>query len=191
MINRDLAGVLQHKSDSKILILDSNNVQFYYQHRNLLPVTHIFDPYDVVIIPGWVYREFSHHEGKDTYVRYDIPATKLFLDEDNDYLPLLDYSDKKLMELFAASSTSAESYRFFSQMKKLQVEDYPDHWIAEFYNNGFPMQQDGSKLTRKNAGEISITTLVFSLLSYFQGSIASLSLASSDNLSRSNKYIAP
>lgn len=60
------------------------------------------------------------------------------------------------------------------------VEDYPDHWIAEFYNNGFPMQQDGSKLTRKNAGEISITTLVFSLLSYFQGSIASLSLASSD-----------
>lgn len=177
---RDLAGVLHGKTDSKILILDSNNLQFYYQHQSLLPVTHIFDPYDLVLIPGWVYAEFSHHTGKDTYVRSDIPTTKLFIDEIDDYLPMLDHSDKKLMELFSTSSTSTESYRFFSPMKKLQVEDYPDDWILQFYNTGFPTQQNGTRVTRKNAGEISIITLAFSLLSHFQSNIASISLASSD-----------
>lgn len=177
---RDLAGLLQGKTDSKILILDSNNLQFYYQHQMLMPATHIFAPYDLILIPGWVYAEYSHHTGKDSYVKNDIPTTKLYIDEVNDYLPMLEHSDKKLMELFATCSTAEEAYRFFGPMKKLQVDDYPDDWIVQFYNNGFPMQQKGTLLTRKNAGEISIITLAFSLLSHFQSNIASITLASSD-----------
>jgi hypothetical protein len=177
---RDIEGLLRHKTGSNILILDTNNIQFYYQFSALLPQSQIFSPYDLVLIPGWVHAEYAHHDGKSAYISA-IPVPMIIVDEVNDYLPMLGYSDHKLMELFRTISQCTESHKFFNFLRKLQVENYPDDWIDQFYDQGFPTKNTGGKITKKNAGEVSILTLSFALLSHYPTQITSISLASSDH----------
>ncbi|MDT3428713.1 hypothetical protein J2Z22_004306 [Paenibacillus forsythiae] len=170
---------LRGAAKARILILDTNNIQFYYQHERLFPQSDIFRPYDVVLIPGWVHAEYSHHEGKAHYIA-SIPVPTIIIEETDDYLPMLGYSDKRLMELFRVASPFSESQRFFNCYRKLEVDELSDNWIDEYYNQGFFTRQTGTLITKKNAGEVSILSLCFCLLSHYPTQIGNISIASSD-----------
>lgn len=133
--------------NAKILILDTGNIQFYFQHSDLLPQSHIFKRFDLVLIPGWVHAEYAHHAGKARYIA-SIPVPCIILDEVDDYLPLLGYSDKKLMELFRIATPLAEAQQFFNAYRRREVEDWPDDWIDQFYLNGFPTFQHSYRIQR-------------------------------------------
>lgn len=94
---------------------------------------------------------------------------------------MIEYNDQKLMELFRSSSLGSEAQRFFNIYRKYNPEDLPDNWIRELYNNGFPIRTTPSGgIARKNAGEVSIITLTFLLLSHYRDEMESVSIASSD-----------
>lgn len=178
---RDIKGELRGKTNAQLLILDTNNIQFYFQHSGLLPQAEIFQPYDMVFIPGWVHAELAHHVGKSAYVA-SIPSPVFFVEEAEDYLPMIGYSDKRLMELFRLSAPFQESQRFFSHYRNVEADDLPDDWIDLYYQSGFFTRPapPGSLVTRKNAGEVSILTLTFLLLSHYPNEIANISIATSD-----------
>ncbi|MGO0063316.1 hypothetical protein ACTID9_25490 [Brevibacillus fluminis] len=176
---RDIEGFLREKRNVKILILDTNNIQFFYQNREVLTQSFIFEPYDMVLIPGWVRAEYAHHDGKVAYI-LGITPPLFFVEESEDYLPMIGYMDKRLMELFRVAAPFRESQRFFSQHSKLEADELPDDWIELYYDNGFFTRQTGSLITKKNAGEVSILTLAFLLLSHYPNEISNISIATSD-----------
>ncbi|MEK5183438.1 hypothetical protein [Paenibacillus sp. FSL P4-0288] len=176
---RDLEHHLRHAEKAKILILDTGNIQFYFQNRHLIPQSHIFKHYDLILIPGWVHAEYAHHSGKASYIA-SLPLPYIIIDEIDDYLPMLGYSDKKLMELFRLAAPFSESLKFFNQYKTVEIEDIPDDWIEQYYQDGFYTRTTSSLVTKKNAGEVSILTLCFSLLSHYPTQISNISIASSD-----------
>ncbi|WP_058301338.1 hypothetical protein [Gorillibacterium timonense] len=178
---RDLSQTLRGMTGAKILILDTNNIQFYYQHETVLPKSEIFTPYDLILIPGWVQNEFGHHAGKSAYV-YSIPKPVIIIDEAEDYFEMIGYNDERLMEIYRLASTGLGKALRFIHICKKDHQILPDTWIDDFYDQGFETKQMPSGLiTKKNAGEVSIVTLCFLLLSHFSHHIASISLASSDH----------
>lgn len=176
---RDLEMYLRSAQKAKVLILDTGNIQFYYQNSAVIPQSHIFNKYDLILIPGWVHAEYAHHTGKTQYIA-SISVPCIILDEMDDYLPLLGYSDRKLMELFRFASPLSESQKFFNQYRRLEVDEWPDDWIDQFYLNGFPTRTTNTLTTKKNAGEASALTLCFSLLSHYPTQISNVAIASSD-----------
>ncbi|KOP64818.1 hypothetical protein AMS62_05810 [Bacillus sp. FJAT-18019] len=176
---RDIEGALRGKSNVTILILDTINIQFFYQHQGVLPQSAIFAPYDMVLIPGWVHAEYAHHEGKAAYIA-GISPFQFFVEEAEDYLPMIGYMDKRLMELFRVAAPFSESQRFFNQFRKLEADELPDNWIDQYYENGFLTRMTGALTTKKNAGELSILTLAFLLLSHYPNEISNISIATSD-----------
>ncbi|BBH23599.1 hypothetical protein Back11_49440 [Paenibacillus baekrokdamisoli] len=177
---RDLSQSLRGMTGVKILILDTNNIQFYYQHETVLPKSEIFAPYDLILIPGWVQNEYGHHEGKSEYI-HAIPKPLFIMDETEDYLEMIGYSDERLLELFRLASTGFREALWFIHTCKKDHQILPDTWIDDFYDQGFETKQMPSGLTtKKNAGEVSIVTLCFLLLSHFSNHISSITLASSD-----------
>ncbi|AIQ62811.1 hypothetical protein PSTEL_06540 [Paenibacillus stellifer] len=176
---RDIEGELRGKTNVRILILDTGNIQFLYQYSDVLPQSILFQPYDIVLIPGWVHAEYAHHTGKLQYVSA-IPTALYYIDEVEDYLPMIGYQDKRLMELFRVASPFSESQRFFNQYRNVPAEDLPDDWIDLYYENGFLTRQTETLITKKNAGEVSILTLAFLLLSHYRNEISNISIATSD-----------
>lgn len=71
----DLSQLLRGMTGAKILILDTNNIQFYYQHETVLPKCEIFAPYDLILIPGWVQNEFGHSEANSPLLHLGISQT--------------------------------------------------------------------------------------------------------------------
>lgn len=175
----EVETLLRRATDARILILDSNNLQFYFQNKEIIPQNDIFQPYDVVLVPAWIHAEYSHHDGKSQYVA-SIPVPTIIVEETDDYLPMLEYRDTKLMELFRVSAPFGESQKFFNVYRKIMVDELPDSWIDDYYDQGFSTQTTGSKVTKKNAGEVSALTLCFSLLSHYPTQIGNISIASSD-----------
>ena len=148
---RDLSQLLREMTGAKVLILDTNNIQFYYQHENVLPKSEIFAPYDLILIPGWVQNEYGHHEGKSAYI-HSTPKPLIIIDEAEDYLEMIEYNDQRLLELFRVASTGfREALRFIHICKK-NHPILPDTWIDDFYDQGFETRETTSGLTtRKNA----------------------------------------
>ncbi|MDF2921215.1 MAG: hypothetical protein K0R57_129 [Paenibacillaceae bacterium] len=175
----EVEALLRRAENARILILDSNNLQFYHQHCELLPQAHIFSPYEVVLIPGWVHEEYAHHRRKSEYVA-SIHAPTIILEETDDYLPMLGYSDKKLLELFRLAAPFGDAQKFFNYYRRLEADELPDDWIQLFYNQGFSQKDTGGRITRKNAGEVSILALCFCLSAHYPTQIGNISLATSD-----------
>ncbi|MGR6545720.1 hypothetical protein [Paenibacillus tundrae] len=174
-----LEDKLRDASETKILILDSGKLQFFYEHQEVLKQDEIFEGYDLVLIPGWVQEEYGHHPGKTEYVA-SIPIDILVLEESEDYPALIGYDEKRLMELFKFSAPHGEAQKFFNLLNKRDFLDWDD-WIIQFYDEGFPIKETGAgRTTKKNAGEVSILTLCFLLLSHFPTQIHNIAIATGD-----------
>ncbi|MDO3411327.1 hypothetical protein QWJ34_16295 [Saccharibacillus sp. CPCC 101409] len=158
----EIESILRKRSQANVLILDTNNIQFYFQHRDKLTAEFIFAPYDLILIPEWVQNEYEHHSGKREYVN-DIPNRTIVVRENEDYLPMLEYRDRTLFELLRVASPFQESQRFFNRYRKFESDELPDDWIERFYEEGFFTRNTETSTTKKNAGEVSIISLCFCL----------------------------
>ncbi|AIQ54779.1 hypothetical protein [Paenibacillus sp. FSL R7-0331] len=174
-----LEDKLRNAIEAKILILDSGKLQFLYQHQDVLKQDKVFEGFDVVLIPGWVQAEYVHHTGKVEYVA-SIPIDVLILEEEEDYPAMISYEHQRLMEIFRLSAPHGEALRFLSLLSRKDIVEWGDDWITRFYAEGFPMKQTETRTTRKNAGEASILTLAYLLLSHYPTQIHNIAIATGD-----------
>lgn len=178
---KELNSFITKGHDLRICILDNNNVQFCTQHEKYFPVDKIYGYYDLILVPGWVYAEIAQSEHRRQYIS-SIPQQLLYLDEETDYLPLVDYHDLKLMKVFAnASSPGSKPHRYLK--KQIQEAesgrvDIDDEWIGNYYENGFDSKEEG--IIKKNAGETSILALAFLLVHHYGNKIKQISISTSD-----------
>lgn len=178
----DLLGHLNN-GRKRILIFDNNNIQFCYQNIIFFPVEFICENYDLILVPDWVLQEINHSEERKEYL-FDLPIDMLMLVEEEDYLPLVDYNDQLLINLFkAAASPFTSCKRFFKGLSKgIEMNnEIPDNWVSDFYDNGFSTRiaQDGREL-KKNAGEISVLVLSYLLCNKFSQKIDYITISTSD-----------
>ncbi|OBZ11135.1 MULTISPECIES: hypothetical protein [Bacillales] len=173
-----LEDKLRNATEAKVLILDSGKLQFLYLHQDVLKQDEVFEGYDLVLIPGWVQAEYGHHTGKVEYVA-SIPIDVIILEEAEDYPAMISYDARRLMELFKLSAPHGEALKFLSLLSRKDLINWDD-WINQFYDEGFPMKEAETKTTRKNAGEVSILTLAYLLLSHYPTQIHNIAIATSD-----------
>lgn len=181
---RELNNFLQRRPNTRILILDNNNIQFCCHHEKYFPVEDIYAPYDLVLIPQWVHDEVADSEQRLMYLAR-LPKDYFILDEEKDYLPLVGYEDARLIKLFEwASSPFTKPRKFFKEIREIigRTKDIPDNWIADFYNRGFDTRESkNGRLLKKNAGEISILVLSFLLIHrYYPRQVNHVTIGSSD-----------
>ncbi|MFC7393029.1 hypothetical protein [Scopulibacillus cellulosilyticus] len=177
---RDFDRVINERNSNRILIMDNNNLEFCSQHGDIFHTDKVFNNYDIILIPEWVHREISHSSNRLNYLAA-IPVPYFILNEEEDYVDLINYQELRLMELFKhASSSISPARKFFSGLKKYynQNNDLPEHWIEDFYEEGFEVRGDTE--LRKNAGETSILVLTYLLLHHYPSLIGHITIFSSD-----------
>lgn len=177
---RDLSRKIDEIEANRILIMDNNNLEYCSQHEDAFPVKEVFKNYDIILIPEWVHREISHSERRLNYLAR-IPVPYFIMNEEEDYVELVNYQELRLMELFKhASSSISPARKYFSRLKQYysQNVDLPEHWVEDFYEEGFEVKS-GTDL-RKNAGETSILVLAYLLLHHYHSLIENITIFSSD-----------
>ena len=103
------------------------------------------------------------------------------MNEEEDYVELVNHQELRLLELFKhASSSTSPARKYFSGLKQYysRYVDLPESWIEDFYEEGFEVKA-GTDL-RKNAGETSILVLTYLLLHHFPSLVESITIFSSD-----------
>jgi len=178
-----LNNFINKHENIRILILDNNNIQFCSHNEDYFPVKDIYNIYDLILIPGWVYAEVSHSDKRLMYLA-KLPKPLINLSEEDDYLPLIAYEDERLMKVFElASSAYPKSKKFFRGLKEIKSRtgEIPDEWIADYYEKGFDsLENDSGKVLKKNAGEISILSLSYLLIHRYSSKISQITIGSSD-----------
>lgn len=177
---RDLRQLMKERSSNRILIMDNNNLEFCCQHEEAFPAQVVFENYDIILIPEWVHQEISHSEKRLNYLaRILVPY--LIMSEEEDYVELANYQELRLLELvFHAASSISPARKYYAKLKKFysQYTDLPEHWIENFYEEGFEKKRE-TELS-KNAGETSILVLTYLLLHHYPSSIKNITIFSSD-----------
>ena len=178
------------EKEARILIIDNNNLEFCSQHELLFPPSIIFNNYDLILVPEWVHAEISHSEKRLEYLA-DIPTKTLILNEEEDYIPLINNQEFKLMQLFGhASNSITKARKVIGELKKYynQNLDLPEDWIIQFCENAFQINistrivEGENKVIelKKNAGETSILVLAYLLIHRFSHKIKHITVFSSD-----------
>lgn len=83
----ELSQFFSENRNVKVLILDTNNIQFYYQHQAIFTQMTKFAPYDLVLVPGWVQVEYGQSDGRTAYIGA-IPKPFMIIDETEDFLQI-------------------------------------------------------------------------------------------------------
>jgi hypothetical protein len=185
----DLYAALKKKKGNRLLILDNNNLEFCSQHEWAFPPAQIFQHYDAVLIPEWVYAEIFHSQKRLDYLsKINVPY--FIMSETEDYPELAGYQEIRLMKLFKhASSSGSKARKYFSALEKYygQHDDLPKDWIATFYQSGFDTKESRPRddrgvpiVLKKNAGETSILVLAYLLFHQFHENINQVTIFSSD-----------
>lgn len=208
---------IENHNNLRICILDNNNIQFCMHNHSFFPINKIYNHYDVVLLPGWVHAEVGQSDHRVQYIA-SIPKPLFILDEVTDYLPLVQYQDERLMNVFfnASPPSSKPRKHLRTVLSKIQenksriqkgeniaIEDEFDDWIENFYSDGFDTKETGSGDLKKNAGEISMLTLAYLLMHMYKDKIKHIAISSSDkgileikksimdNVSRDNLLFVP
>lgn len=185
---RDFDEEIKDKENIKILIVDNNNLEFCSQHEEQFPKNEVFENYDAILIPQWVYTEIEHSQKRLDYLT-NSGVPYYIMSEVEDYVNFMPQKDYKLMRLFESASNSiGKARKHFSSLKKYyeQNADLPENWIANFYNSGFDTKASTAtdngevKLLKKNAGETSILVLTYLLIHCYQTQIKQITIFSSD-----------
>jgi hypothetical protein len=190
----DLHEFIKAHNNIRFCILDNNNIQFCMHNQIFFPIDKIYEHYDIVLIPGWVHAEVGQSDHRVKYIA-EIPKPLYILDEVTDYLPLVQYQDERLMNVFLNASqplTKPKKYlkTILSKLKEskariqngedIDIEDQLYNWIENYYADGFDTKETATGELKKNAGEISILTLAYLLIHMYKDKIKHIAISSSD-----------
>ncbi|MEJ8554624.1 hypothetical protein [Tepidibacter sp. Z1-5] len=171
----ELKDRLKSGSSLKIGVIDNNLMDFLVRINNETDILHLFDDYDIILIPKWV--EVEINDGQTRIDCLDYIATKkdVYIIDEKNYSDLANYKDFELMLLFQASSSCmgkimGEIRRLIATEEDKEELDY-ENFIDELYDNILKEKnvEPGKRAKRKNAGELSICVLCCLLMYYYEG----------------------
>ncbi|WP_434643299.1 hypothetical protein PQ692_02895 [Thermoanaerobacterium thermosaccharolyticum] len=170
----------------KVCILDNNSVEFLTWVRKSVSPEKIFNQYDMILIPQWVWTEVCDSENRKSYINDLKHYSKVQIIDEVDYLTLVDYKEAELYYLFLYCCYNVSRLVSFIKkniLKNRRVEDLDpyEEWLNIFYEEGLDQRKlSNGRIQRKNAGEISISVLSYILSYYYNGNIDIITIFSSD-----------
>ncbi|WHE07626.1 hypothetical protein PGH24_02410 [Thermoanaerobacterium thermosaccharolyticum] len=170
----------------KVCILDNNSVEFLTWVRKSVSPEKIFNQYDMILIPQWVWTEVCDSENRKSYINDLKHYSKVQIIDEVDYLTLVDYKEAELYYLFLYCCYNVSRLVSFIKkniLKNRRVEDLDpyEEWLNIFYKEGLDQRKlSNGRIQRKNAGEISISVLSYILSYYYNGNIDIITIFSSD-----------
>jgi hypothetical protein len=169
----------------KVCILDNNSVEFLTWVRKSVSPEKIFNQYDMILIPQWVWTEVCDSENRKSYINDLKHYSKVQIIDEVDYLTLVDYKEAELYYLFLYCCYNVSRLVSFIKkniLKNRRVEDLDpyEEWLNIFYEEGLDQRKlSNGRIQRKNAGEISIAVLSYILSYYFSGNLDTITIFSS------------
>ncbi|WP_434565074.1 hypothetical protein PQ690_02655 [Thermoanaerobacterium thermosaccharolyticum] len=170
----------------KVCILDNNSVEFLTWVRKSVSPEKIFNQYDMILIPQWVWTKVCDSENRKSYINDLKHYSKVQIIDEVDYLTLVDYKEAELYYLFLYCCYNVSRLVSFIKkniLKNRRVEDLDpyEEWLNIFYEEGLDQRKlSNGRIQRKNAGEISISVLSYILSYYYNGNIDIITIFSSD-----------
>jgi len=189
MKGEDVNSLKEYLSNGKYLkvcILDNNSVEFLRWVREIIDPEKIFEQYDTILIPQWVWVEICDSENRKSYVNDLKQYLKVQIIDEVDYLILVDYKEAELYYLFLYCCYNVSRLVSFIKKNILknkpveELEPYED-WLCVFYEKGLDKKElSNGRIQRKNAGEISISVLSYVLSFYYNKNIDNITVFSTD-----------
>ncbi len=189
MNGEDINKLIKYLSTGKSLkvcILDNNSVEFLtWVNRSIDPGL-IFNKYDAVLIPQWVWIEICDSQNRINYINNLECYTKVQVIREVDYSILVEHKEAELYYLFLYSCYNVS--RIVSSIRKnilkgRSIEDLEPYveWVEVFYDDVLDKRQLSNGTFRsKNAGELSICVLSYILSYYYNETIDVLTVFSND-----------
>ncbi|MDK2807138.1 MAG: hypothetical protein PWQ94_2302 [Thermoanaerobacterium sp.] len=181
----DLKKYLSMGKFLKVCILDNNSIEFLTWVRKRIGPEKIFEQYDMILIPQWVWTEVCDSENRKSYINDLKHYSKVQIIDEVDYLTLVDYKEAELYYLFLYCCYNVSRLVSFIKkniLKNRPVEDLDpyEEWLSVFYEKGLDQRKlSNGRIQRKNAGEISIAVLSYILSYYFSGNLDTITIFSS------------
>jgi len=189
MKGEDVNSLKEYLSNGKYLkvcILDNNSVEFLRWVREIIDPEKIFEQYDTILIPQWVWVEICDSENRKSYVNDLKQYLKVQIIDEVYYLILVDYKEAELYYLFLYCCYNVSRLVSFIKKNILknkpveELEPYED-WLCVFYEKGLDKKElSNGRIQRKNAGEISISVLSYVLSFYYNKNIDNITVFSTD-----------
>lgn len=169
-----------------VCILDNNSIEFLTRIRESITPKNIFDQYDAILIPRWVWIEVCDSNNRKSYINSLKHYSKVQIIDEVDYLTLINYKEVELYYLFEYCCYNVSRLvSFFKKniLKNRPVEDLDpyEEWLTMFYEQGLDQGKlSNGRIQRKNAGEISIAVLSYIFSYYYSENIDIITIFSSD-----------
>ncbi|MDK2821463.1 MAG: hypothetical protein PWP31_1428 [Clostridia bacterium] len=183
----ELKKYLSMGKSLKVCILDNNSIEFLTWVRKSVSPEKIFNQYDIILIPQWVWTEVCDSDNRKSYIN-DLKeySRKVQIVDEVDYLTLVDYKEAELYYLLLYCCYSVSRLVSFIKkniLKNRPIEDLDSYeeWLSIFYEQGLDKRRlSNDRIQRKNAGEISIAVLSYILSYYYNENIGTITIFSSD-----------
>ncbi len=191
-MENSLKEFLINEPNTKTAIIDNNFLAFCTKLKeNHISVIEVLKQYDVIIVPSWVNVEINDSTIRSAYLQeLRDNGVYVYIINETEYIDLANDEELNLLKIFIYSA-----YRFgqivgFMNKEIIQNQPYEDieyefiEWINMLYNN-WPMigtevgSPNNRRIQKKNAGEISVSTLAH-ILSYYFPKLESITLLTFD-----------
>ena len=187
-----LKEYLNSKPNAKTCIIDNNFLDFCTRLKEKdVSIISLLKQYDVMIIPSWVNVEINDSTIRPAYLQ-DLRENgiNVYIIDETEYIDLA--NDEELNILYITMYSSSIFTQIYSFMNRSIIKNQPyediDYefttWINILYNNwplsGREVGPIGNRrIQKKNAGEVSISTLA-RILSYYFPKLKSITLLTFD-----------
>lgn len=187
-INGDeLISLLEASTNLKIGILDNNSTSFFYKIKQLGNIDEIFNKYNMILIPQWVYLEITDSEQRFLYLQsLESMECSIYIIDELEYEQVCKYKSQWLYKFFLNCcfiNTRLKDFlkRYVEKNNKLEELDDYKIWLKDFYDRGFEGEfLSNGRIQKKNAGEISICLLALIISYNYNRYSHSITIISSD-----------
>ncbi len=180
----DLRQYLLLGKSLKVCVLDNNSIELLTRVK--ISPEKIFNQYDIILIPGWVWVEVSESDNRINYINSLKEYSNVQIINEFEYLILVDYKEALLYYLFRNCCENVSRLISFLKrdiLKNRPIEDLEpyEEWLNIFYNEGLVYKGPiDKKIKRSNAGEISISVLSYIFSYFYSKHINTITIFSND-----------
>lgn len=187
-----LKDFLTNNPNAKTAIIDNNFLAFCTKLKeNNVSVINILKQYDVIIVPSWVNVEINDSPIRTAYLQ-ELRDNRVYvyIINETEYIDLADSEELNLLKIVLYSAHRFGQIIGYINKEIILNQPYEDieyefiEWINMLYDN-WPIagKEVGSfnnrRIQKKNAGEISASTLAH-ILSYYFPTLKSITLLTFD-----------
>ena len=187
-----LKEYLNSKPNAKTCIIDNNFLDFCTRLKEKdVSIISLLKQYDVMIIPSWVNVEINDSTIRPAYLQeLRDNGINVYIIDETEYIDLANDEELNILYITMYSSSIFTQIYSFINRSIIKNQPYEDldyeftEWINILYNN-WPLSGSevgligNRRIQKKNAGEVSISTLA-RILSYYFPKLESITLLTFD-----------